>query len=124
MQRTVLMANAILVLVLGSLIIGCSGDNNTAEETPDSFIDKLESTAMKTELDDMRLAMTAVMAVNGIEEIVSQATWTNSAMEFKCNSCADMLSDMLQGMTLGFYYQWDSEGNVYQCKDTDCPDPF
>ncbi len=124
MRRTVLIANAILILVLGSLTIGCSDNKSTAGETPDSFLDNLESTAMKTELDDMRLAMTAVMAVNGIEEVVPQTTWTNSAMEFNCDSCTNMLSDMLQGLTLGFYYQWDSEGNVYQCKNAECPDPF
>jgi len=116
------------MLMLSVSLFGCSVDKSTAEEIVDRIGEIIQEAQiqeyMDTELDNMTLAMTAVMAANGIEEVVPQTTWTNSVMEFKCNSCAHPLSDMLQGPVMGFYYQWDSEGNVYQCKDTSCPDPF
>jgi len=81
--------------------------------------------SLDTELKNVQLAMTVLMADNGIDTVTPQTTWINDltgdSLTGEYSSLSEWLPDA-ESMTA--YYQWDSEGNVYQCVDTSCPDPF
>ncbi len=69
--------------------------------------------------------ITRYMKSNGITVTTPQTTWTKD-LEKHLFSEEDVPNrDLIpSGDLLNAYYQWDSEGNLYQCRDTSCPDPF
>ncbi|NQT72474.1 MAG: hypothetical protein HQ553_06850 [Chloroflexi bacterium] len=81
--------------------------------------------SLDTELKNVQLAMTVLMADNGIDTVTPQTTWVNDLSgDITSGDYASMKHYLDGAESMQAYYQWDSEGNVYQCLDTSCPDPF
>jgi len=85
---------------------------------------------IETERNSVQIRLTEFMADQGINSITPQTTWTKDLSDISFNEGVIPLDEkspvyvLYSVSPLQAYYQWDSEGNVYQCKDTSCPDPF
>ncbi len=114
-----------------------TGGFGTKETTPSTAIapnpPDLTGRELNRELKHVRDAMTSLMDEYSRDTVTPQTTWKNdiSADLFVCSGFYPCISS-LESWYLDYdviesikgYYQWDREGNVYQCEDTNCPDPF
>ncbi len=79
----------------------------------------------ETELICVRFAMATLLTKNGIDRITPQTTWTNDLSgDIATGDYTSMKYYLYGAESMKEYYQWDSNGTVYQCEDTSCPDPF
>ena len=81
--------------------------------------DEGEYDAGKVELQNIRLAMAALMISSESDFVEPQTSWTNDMTAEIIPG--DTLSYWLQESTTTYYYRWDADGAVYQCADTSCP---
>ena len=84
--------------------------------------------AAETERQNVQLALTACMAhgdgTYAVSEVIPQTIWKDDTSIQICHECTSRLTDYLEDKYTTYYYQWDLDGKVYQCKDRNCPDPF
>ena len=77
-----------------------------------------------TERKNVQITLTALMAYNDVSTVTPQTTWINDLSGDFFSGEHTSFGEFLATDSLKAYYQWDSEGNVYQCEDTSCPDRF
>jgi len=126
MRKTVLFIGVILITVLACAIPGCSSDDgSTKEEVGNGFLESPILVNLESESQNVHLAMTALMADNVVSTVKPQTTWTNDLSGNITGGSSGSLKYYMDeaSATLG-YYQWDSKGKIYQCRDASCPDPF
>ncbi len=126
MRKTVLFIGVILITALACAIPGCSSnDGSTKEEVGNGFLESQILVNLESESQNVHLAMTALMVGNVVSTVKPQTTWTNDLSGSITEGSSGSLKYYMDeaNATLG-YYQWDSKGKIYQCRDASCPDPF
>ena len=74
---------------------------------------------------EVQRAMLSIKVDNRVKSVTPQTTWTNNLSGEIAVGEYTSLSEYLDNAdSMKGYYQWDSSGQVYQCVDTSCPDPF
>jgi len=106
----------LLLVIAGSLIL---------QPNENKFIGSPQEDPETTERKNVQLAVNYFMTDNDVDTVVPQMTWTNE-IRVETASGEYLSRGEYFGSTdlMKYFYQWDSEGNVYQCENTRCPDPF
>ena len=116
----------ILMAALSGTVAGCSSDKGpTKEKEGSGFLENEILVNLESEYQNVRLAMTALMSDNVVSTVKPQTIWTNDLSGSIIEDSTGSLKNYMhgEGIALG-YYQWDSNGKIYQCRDATCPDPF
>ena len=98
------------------LINGDDSDNGITTSYEDEY---------EIEMNKVQLAVIDLMFANETFTVTPQTTWTNDLSGDIISGDPASMKYYLEGAdSMLAYYQWDSNGTVYQCEDTSCPDPF
>ncbi len=77
------------------------------------------------EKSSVQLAMNTLMLANGVFSVKPQSTWINDLSgDFFRGKHSTLREYLRNAKLLRAYYQWDTSGQVYQCKSNCCPDLF